>query len=48
VDLEADALVGAVVAVMTLGRAGADRATIENVARAALRSIRERSIQKNT
>lgn len=47
VDLEADALVGAVVALMTLGRAGADRATIENVARAAVRSIRDRSIKKN-
>ncbi len=36
IDLRADALVGAVVSIMTLGRAGADSATIHHVARAAL------------
>jgi TetR/AcrR family transcriptional repressor of nem operon len=35
-DLRADALVGAVVSIMTLGRAGADAATIAHVAQAAL------------
>jgi TetR/AcrR family transcriptional repressor of nem operon len=35
-DLRADALVGAVVSIMTLGRAGADAATITHVAQAAL------------
>ena len=35
-DLRADALVGAVVSIMTLGRAGADASTIKHVAKAAL------------
>lgn len=35
-DLRADALVGAVVSIMTLGRAGADVTTINHVAQAAL------------
>lgn len=35
-DLRADALVGAVVSIMTLGRAGADAVTIAHVAQAAL------------
>lgn len=36
VDLRADALVGAVVSIMTLGRAGADAATIHHVAQASM------------
>lgn len=36
VDLRADALVGAVVSIMTLGRAGADAVTIHHVAQASL------------
>jgi TetR/AcrR family transcriptional regulator, transcriptional repressor for nem operon len=39
IDLRADALVGAVVAVMTLGRSGADSATIRNVGTAALETF---------
>ncbi len=38
-DLWADSLTGAVVSLMTLGRAGADEAVIRNVARAALLSL---------
>ena len=36
IEARADALTGAVMAIMTLGRAGADRTTIENVAAAAV------------
>jgi TetR/AcrR family transcriptional repressor of nem operon len=36
IDRRADALVGAIVSIMTLGRAGADAATIRHVAEAAL------------
>jgi TetR/AcrR family transcriptional regulator, transcriptional repressor for nem operon len=36
IDMRADALVGAVMAIMTLGRAGADGATISHVAQIAL------------
>jgi TetR/AcrR family transcriptional regulator, transcriptional repressor for nem operon len=39
IDMHADALVGAVVAIMTLGRAGADGATIAHVAKAALSAL---------
>jgi hypothetical protein len=38
----ADALLGAVFAIMMLGRAGADGTTIANVAQSALRSLRPR------
>lgn len=37
---QADALLGTVIAVMSLGRAGADRTTIENVGSAALAALR--------
>lgn len=40
IDARADALVGTVVAIMTLGRAGADRSTIENVAAAAVEVLK--------
>ncbi|MDX2234401.1 MAG: TetR/AcrR family transcriptional regulator [Hyphomonadaceae bacterium] len=40
IDLRADALVGTVVSIMTLGRAGADAATIHHVAEAALEPFR--------
>lgn len=36
IDMQADALLGAVVSIMTLGRAGADAQTIRHVAEAAL------------
>lgn len=39
VDLRADALVGAVVSIMTLGRAGADAVAIRHVAEAALQPL---------
>lgn len=39
VDLRADALVGAVVSIMTLGRAGADAATIRHIADAAVQPL---------
>jgi TetR/AcrR family transcriptional repressor of nem operon len=42
IDLRADALVGAVVSIMTLGRAGADTATIRHVADAALEPFAEK------
>lgn len=42
-DLRADALVGAVVSIMTLGRSGADALTIRHVAAAALESFQKRS-----
>jgi TetR/AcrR family transcriptional regulator, transcriptional repressor for nem operon len=48
VDMHADALVGAVVAIMTLGRAGADGATIQHVAKAAIAAINsDRAIKNN-
>ncbi|WP_144300268.1 TetR/AcrR family transcriptional regulator [Elioraea rosea] len=40
VATHADALVGAVVAIMTLGRAGADRTSLEHIAEAALAALR--------
>lgn len=40
IDAQADALMGAVVSVMSLGRAGVDRRTIANVAEAALAPLR--------
>lgn len=43
VDLRADALVGTVVSIMTLGRAGADARTIQHVADAALESFPHKS-----
>ncbi len=43
IDLRADALVGAVVSIMTLGRAGADQLTIARVAEAALEPFRARN-----
>jgi len=39
IDARADALLGAVVSIMTLGRAGADERTIRNVAEAALQGL---------
>ena len=39
VDVQADALLGAVISIMTLGRAGADRSTIQNVAQATLNAL---------
>lgn len=41
-DAEADALLGAVVSIMTLGRAGVDPRTIENVAASAARALERR------
>ncbi len=43
VDLRADALVGAVVSIMTLGRAGADSRAIRHVAAAALEAFQKRA-----
>ncbi|PPD15879.1 MAG: hypothetical protein CTY25_04075 [Methylobacterium sp.] len=40
IELEADGLLGAVVSIMTLGRAGADRRVIEHVAEKALHSLK--------
>jgi TetR/AcrR family transcriptional regulator, transcriptional repressor for nem operon len=47
VDLRADALVGAVVSIMTLGRAGADRLTIQHVAQASLNALDQDRVIKN-
>lgn len=43
VDLKADALLGAVVSIMTLGRAGADAVTINHIAQAALEPFAPRT-----
>lgn len=49
IDMRADSLVGAVVAIMTLGRAGADGTTIAHVAEAVLSGLdQDRTIKKET
>jgi TetR/AcrR family transcriptional regulator, transcriptional repressor for nem operon len=47
IDLRADALVGTTISIMTLGRAGADKLTIEHVMQAALRGIDQDRLIKN-
>ena len=44
VDVHADALLGTVVSIMMLGRAGADRSTIQNVTKIALTTLHPKAI----